>query len=172
MRGLGSLLLILGVVWLGSTWLPDAWQEHLPPALREASIGGGAGVALLGLLLRFLGRHRIKPAASDAALRQALAARGLEFSGPTTAWQAQGDMHGQMVIVRRDEAQAGRYGRAWVLIVEVAGQAQSPWPLGHDAARLLEPGPPRYVALIPDALRLDGTALLGRLRAIVGARAG
>jgi hypothetical protein len=170
MRGLGTLLLLLGLIWLVLGFLPQQVQAQVPDMVLDQAVAGGGALALVGLALRVLGRRPRRPASDDSALRQALAARGLELSGPASAWRAQGDWHGHPLIVRRDEATAGRYGRAWVLLVEVAGAAQSPWPLGHDAARLIEPGPPRYVALIPDALRLDGPGLLARIRAIVGAR--
>lgn len=174
MRGLAFLLFLLGLALLSQPWWPAAWGEWLPSVLREQ----GWRLALFPLLLAavLLGARlllrRSRPSVGDDELRRLLAQSGLLLRGGATSWQAAGSLDGVPVLVRRDEGyQAGRFGRTWVLVLEVAGRPRQPWPLlPRDATLLDQQQDDGFSVVLPAAATTAPSTVLTLIKTVLLAR--
>ncbi len=159
---------LLGLLGLSLPWWPAAWLAWVPATALTWSLPGGIGLLLLGLVTGLRWSRRPAAGGGDTALRGLLTQRGLLLRGPATAWQAVGTWNGVELIVRRDEGfQAGRFGRVWVLILEVAGTARQPWPLLPTEAGLLTQDPHRCSVVLPTAASQPAIQIVDLIDSVV-----
>lgn len=168
----GALLILLGLLFVALPWLPAGISATLPAWVAESALGLGLGAVALGLLVLALRRRRPSASAGDGPIRHMLADEGLRLVQHGHGWQAFGSWEGVDVAVRLEEARhAGRFGRAWVLLAEVAGRPRKPWPLPANRLPLIEQDDDRFVVVIVDAARLGAAGVRDELGVVVECRA-
>lgn len=151
-RLLALLVLLAGAAVTAAPWLPAEWRAHLPPQVEPwmgwTALGAGALLWLVG------GRRRRRRATlADDDLRAPFAERGFRFA-PSGAgdWQAVGRWDGVPLVARRSSGvHANRFGRPFVLVLEIAGRPCEPWPLSPEQAAVVEVAEGSFTVVLPEA---------------------
>jgi len=175
LRFLAVLVFLAGAVLAAGPWIPNSWlpTDRLPgwwpPDAR-------IGYALLGVavVLWLLGaRRRRTSGAADDRIRDELERRGFRFElMGDDGWQARGAWNGQTLIVRKGSgAQANRFGRAWIVLLRVAGRPVEPWPLSPNKAQLIRDDGRAFEVVLPETgLAGGGQHFAERVDQVLAAR--
>jgi hypothetical protein len=131
-----------------------------------------AGAVGLGILLLLVTRRKRKVALGDDAVRSLLRKRGFSFNEFAQGWQAQGPWNGEQISVQWDSGyHAGRFGRAWVLVVIAPGAPLDPLPLPRDQVVLVETGTDGFTVVLPEAgIASKRDHVAARIDAVLAAR--
>lgn len=151
MRFLSVPFILSGVYLLVYDFLPIAaqwpWISHYPASWQRIA---GLIVVVVGLLLRLRSRAAGDDI-SDQPIRAELQKRGFRFIALDKGWQADGAWNQVSVSVRRQsDYQASRFGRPWVIVVLVPGQAREPWPFPPEQGKIVESRPEGFSVVIVD----------------------
>ena len=174
LRVLSVILLLSGSLLLVAQHLPPQWQQPwLLRMLPASPVMIGAGVVAFGALLLIATRRRPGPPLEDAAVRAVLTRAGMHLIQLGSGWQAEGAWRGvKLVVSRRSDYAATRFGRPWVLVARLPGKPIEPWPFMPDQALIAEREEDGFSVVMVDVCTAGGHARLAeRLDRLVVSRA-
>jgi hypothetical protein len=151
MRFLGSLIALAGLYLVVYDLLPIVAQypliSHFPVFLQRLA---GAAAIVIGLLLR-LRRRSSGDDISDHRIRDELKRRDFTFIALERGWQADGSWNKVAVSVRRQsDYQASRFGRPWIISVQIPGSPREPWPFTPEQGKIVETRAEGFSVVISD----------------------
>lgn len=151
MRFLGALIILAGLYLALYDLLPIAAQypliSHFAVSLQRIV---GAFAIVVGLLLR-LRRRSSGDDISDHRIRDELKRRNFSFIALERGWQADGSWNDAVVSVRRQsDYQASRFGRPWIISVQIPGSPREPWPFTPEQGKIVETRAEGFSIVISD----------------------